>query len=341
LIHNLSAVLTPREEPMPPKPKPAIPNPAAALPGEADILASVIADLSDDTAKLVYADWLEDRDDSRGPFLRKALAAVRAGEKLPTVKFAPQPWCDLVGLTLLRSIHVSDLAAHADKILRLARPGLAFRSTRAADAKLPVGASKFGGGPDLPPDAEWPVLHEEPLAFVAQFNLAHLSASLACRELPDSGLLSVFCAWDPDGANCDFSEKGSWRLLYFPEASKLARRLPPLNSFRPCRLTFAETVTLPDQNSPWKRELGLGRDEDAWMAYQMGVAECDLEHRLLGYPPPVQSAAHLKKTVRHLMTIESDDNPSWAWGERAALHFTIGEDHLKARRFDRARLEVV
>ncbi len=62
---------------------PAFPDPAAPLPGEADLLAKVVADLRDDTAKLVYADWLEERDDPRGPFLRAVVTAARAKKPLP------------------------------------------------------------------------------------------------------------------------------------------------------------------------------------------------------------------------------------------------------------------
>ena len=47
------------------------------LPGEADVLANVLADLSDHDAKLVYADWLEERDDRRGPLLRKFVTAYQ------------------------------------------------------------------------------------------------------------------------------------------------------------------------------------------------------------------------------------------------------------------------
>lgn len=42
-------------------------DPAAVHPGEAEMLAAVLADLTDDLPKLVYADWLEERGDPRGP----------------------------------------------------------------------------------------------------------------------------------------------------------------------------------------------------------------------------------------------------------------------------------
>src|SRR5438045_3257308 len=85
-------------------PKHPFPDPAATLPGEADILASVVANPADDTAKLVYADWLEECDDPRGPFLRAFVKAAHAGDPLPDSAAFPKPWLDLVGFTLVEGI---------------------------------------------------------------------------------------------------------------------------------------------------------------------------------------------------------------------------------------------
>ncbi|MBA4186396.1 MAG: hypothetical protein C0467_00105 [Planctomycetaceae bacterium] len=320
--------------------KPAFPEPAATLPGEADILATVVGNLADDTAKLVYADWLEEHDDPRGKLLRDSVTAFRAGKKLPPLKVAPKPWCELVGIPLLNKIQLSELTAQADKILALARPALTCKSTRTADAKIPVGASKLSGLPDLPPKAAWPVFQGEPLHFLAQFNLAELSKSLACRELPNTGLISIFSVYDEDEGNDDFP-KGSWRLFYFPDTSKLARSLSdPGSTFRSCRLEFQETLSLPAWDSPWKKELGLGLDQSNWDVYQEQVAGFGSGQQILGYPSPIQGDMLGKKTVRHLLTLDSDDNAGWMWGDGGCLYFLIDEADLKAKRFDRVRMEM-
>ncbi len=320
--------------------KPVFPEPAATLPGEADILATVVADLSDDTAKLVYADWLEENDDPRGQLLRDSVTAFRAGKKPPLFKAAPKLWCELVGLPLLGEIQTTKLTQQADDILRLARPALSCKSTRAADAKIPVGASKLSGLPDLPPKAAWPVFHGEPLHFLCQFNLAELAASLVCRELPKTGLLSIFCTYDEDEGNDDFP-KGSWRLFHFPDTSKLRRCLSdPGSPFQSCRLEFRETLTLPNRDSPWKKELGLGLNEDVWDVYQEFVVGYRGGHQILGYPNPIQGDMLDKKTNRHLLTIDSDDNAGWMWGDGGSLFFTISEADLKAHRFDRIRMDM-
>jgi hypothetical protein len=134
-------------------------------------------------------------------------------------------------------------------------------------------------------------------------------------------------------------------VFHFPDGSKLTRRDPPAElgewwRFWSCRLTFTETLTVPDSNSPWRKELGLGGDEDAWDVYQVRVAGFDSGHRLLGHPTPVQNDVLGRKTVRHLLTVGGDDNAGMEWFDGGSLYFTIGEDDLKKPRFDRVRCEM-
>jgi uncharacterized protein (TIGR02996 family) len=320
-------------------PKPAFPSPAATLPGEADILANVLADLSDDNAKLVYADWLEERDDKRGPFLREFVTAYRAGKKLPPLKAAPKVWRDLIGLTLMVKLQHSPLVMRDAKILSLARPAINFDAMRAAEKTISLGASKLGGGPDMPEGAEWPVIGEAPLSFLGQFNLAELHASPVARDLPATGLFLVFARYDEDDGNDDFP-KGSWRLLYFPDTAKLTRCLPPEPSFRSCRVVFNEVLTLPENGPPWGTELGVGSKHLGHEAYyNLHMEMCPGDH-FLGYPFTIQGDVLGKKSVRHLLTIGGNDAAGWEWGDGGALYFTLPEADLKQARFDRVKMEM-
>jgi uncharacterized protein (TIGR02996 family) len=330
---------------MPASPKPTFPSPAAVLPGEADILANVLADLSDDHAKLVYADWLEERDDPRGPLLRTFVTAFRAGKPLPAVTAARQPWRDLVGITLMKKLRAVRLTDHTDQLLRLARPALTFKAARAAETALAVGASKLGGRPDLPPGTNWPKWRKEPLAFLAQFNLADLRASPVCGELPAAGVLSVFYAGDDKAF--DNSDKGGWRVFHFPHAPALARRDFPADldeddRFRPCRVSFTEILTLPERDSPWELDLPPaaedGADNDPYG--KLIEDEGSLGNRLLGYASSLQNDVYNRKKVRHFLTVDSDDKPGWMWGDTGLLYFTIAEEHLRDNRFDRIRFEM-
>jgi len=329
---------------MPPKSKTAFPHPAVVHHGEADILASVLADQSDDTAKLVYADWLQEHDDPRGKLLRDSVTAFRAGKKLPFTKKVAKPWLDLVGLTLYGKLLTHDFTAHANNILRLARPAVTFESARAVDLKLMVTASKFGGRPDMPEGVAWPACDGQSLTFLAQFNLNDLTKSVVCRKLPSHGLLSVFSLYNEDGGNDDFDAKGSWRVFYFPEDADFAYVPFPSDldegGLPACRLTFAETLTLPEEDSPWRKEIGLGEDVDAWEIYREYIAGYGNGHQLLGYPSIIQGDMLGKKTMRHLLTLGGDENMGWQWGDGGKLYFTMSETDLKAKRFEGVRFEM-
>ena len=238
----------------------------------------------------------------------------------------------------------SPLASRADRLLALARPALAVASVAAPEKTLAVGASKYGGRPDLPPGTRWPKFEDQPLAFLGQFNLAELHASPAARDLPATGLLSLFAAYNPEEGSDDFP-KGSWRLFYFPDAAKLARRdpdddLPDESRFPSCRLWFAEWLTLPHEDSPWSGELYDSDDSEAADAYADVYVDRALGDHLLGYPVPIQSDMLGKKSVRHLLTIGGNDDTEWEWGDGGALYSTLPDDALKQQKFDRVRMEM-
>lgn len=325
---------------MPTKPESAFPNPAAVLPGEADILAKVIANLADHTAKLIYADWLEERGDLRGLLLRNFINAYREGKKLPSVKPAPKPWCDLVGITMLEKCHDTPLKAKTDHLLALAKPALTFNSEKAS-VECPIGASKFGGRPDMSVGMQWPSWNHGTLSFLGQFNLTHFSETPVCRELPTSGLLSVF--YDTEGDVFSSTDEGGWRLLYFPDTSSLKRsdwpsQLGDHARFPECGLTFTETTTLPRVHSPWKNDLSI--EEHERDAYSQLLEEPGLGHRMLGYAHSLQSDVQGSKDFRHLFTIDSDDAPGWMWGDTGLLYFVISEEDLRQHRFDRTQFEM-
>ena len=327
---------------MPAKPKSAFPAPAAVLPGEADILANVLADLSDHDAKLVYADWLEERDDERGPLLREFVTAYRAVKKLPAVKSAPQPWRDLIGVTLVAKLRDTDLAAKADKLLALARPTITYETVKIAERTIPVGASKFGGRPDMPASTAWPKFEDQPLSFLGQFNLAELQPSPVARELPASGVLSAFCLYE-EGSGNDAFDDGSWRLLYFPDTEKLVRHeldaeLVDESRFASCRVEYTEALTLPCWDSPWERELkAIGVTGYGGSYSDLYFEMCPGDH-ILGHPFPIQCDFLGKKTVRHLLTICGNEHTGWEFGDGGALYFILAEADLKQGKFDRVNM---
>jgi len=325
---------------MPHKP---FPDPAAVHPGEAEMLSAVLANLTDDLPKLVYADWLEERGDPRGVFLREFTTAARSGGKLPRPGKMSKAWLDLIGHRAVAAVRERELSLTADEMLRDALPAVAFTSKKAKDAAIPVGASKFGGEPDVPAKFRWPKYeYGGSLAFLAQFNLAELSVSPACRELPAEGLLSVFYA--RSGEVFDSSDKGGWKVYHFPDAGGLTRRgspddVPAEDRTTACRLAFSERLWLPEGNY---------FDLDALHTiYQQSVRRTDFSHQLLGGAEWLQGPAGWadrkkggKLKYRHLLTLDGDKNAGWTWGDAGLLYFGISADDLKAGRFDRTVFEM-
>lgn len=94
-----------------------------------------------------------------------------------------------------------------------------------AEGALAVGASKFGGQPDVPADFVWPVfetktaeddqVRERPLAFLAQFDCAQLAPLDPEGLLPQEGVLSFFYELDSQRWGYDPKDRGCARVFWF------------------------------------------------------------------------------------------------------------------------------
>src|SRR5207237_1146394 len=124
----------------------------------------------------------------------------------------------------------------------------AFKLDAQAEAGI---VGHLGGQPRLPPDEPWPQTRwsnydEEPLAFIAEFDLATLDHSI--WPGPSSGTLSVFCHINPDAMYVDTG--GAARVLHFSVETPLEPRptpagLDPDLHFQELQLTAAPVTTLP------------------------------------------------------------------------------------------------
>jgi uncharacterized protein (TIGR02996 family) len=219
---------------------------AAVLPGEADFLAAVVADLSDETPKLIYADWVEEQGDPRGPFLRQFVDAMcrrpakrtswlrslfRRDRDLPDNPDVSATWREMVGVSLTSRIRALEPREHWTAALKTARPAVAIAYELCPEEPFPVGGTKFGGLPSLPEGDEWPRCPSGPMMFLAQFDLAELYRTVAGRMLPPTGLLSFFM-WNNSDEDA-FGEvdgrgvPGGLRVILTPGDADLRVLLPP------------------------------------------------------------------------------------------------------------------
>jgi uncharacterized protein YwqG len=94
------------------------------------------------------------------------------------------------------------LADIVERVRPHARPSVRLRRAAADDAEIPVGATKFGGSPDLPAGTPWPMRDRRPLGFVGQVALAANGVYCGNRRAYDEALAKALRA-----------RKAEWRLL--------------------------------------------------------------------------------------------------------------------------------
>lgn len=272
------------------------PDPVCRLPGEYGFVAAVLATPLDDLPKLVYADWLDEHADSRGPFLRAWVAARQTGNKLPQPdESLSECWLAVMGYKLDSWLAEQSDPAWADAIRSAAEPCVVVRTSRLAEGEsVHSGGSKTGGLPDLSPDDEWPEGVTGGSAFVAQWNLKELATSPCCTALPKAGLLSFFLdlvpwanGFDEIAARVQFSRD--------PRAvrERVPNDLPAVNALPACHVEFREWLNIPDHRSPALRSL-LPRD-----------LRWEYHRSLLKFPKP--AGAH--QILGHFGSIQGDPTP--------------------------------
>ena len=189
------------------------------------------------------------------------------------------------------------LSRVADEIIRVSMPSIRLDCLRATDeAEPPLGGSRLGGAPDLPPGMSWPKWQDSPMAFIAQVNVAEIAGHDEQGHLPHAGLLSFFCAIDGTAAGVmpALDDPSSWMVSYFDgDLATLVRLrhppdLPELLQFPACQASYSQELTLPNIDS--REVLALGLTELEWQAYVDVESGADIgylpvmNHHLLGYP---------------------------------------------------------
>jgi uncharacterized protein (TIGR02996 family) len=328
---------------------------ATTVPEEYELISAIVADLRDEAAKLVYADWLEARGDPRSTFVRELVAATRSLGKrtgLPEYKDYPPAWANMLGVPLLEGIVEFDLLAVKDVVLHLARPIVTIATEPIKESRLGVGGSKFGGHPDLPSSVDWPACEMGPLGFLGQIALQDLKHTQVAHALPKDGLLSFFAYQSYETGHQPGvigAAAGDTCVLYAPASAQLKRRQPPPdlgedgNEILPaCRLALRETWDLPDSQDTLPRtyaadlkKLQKGKhgprlDEVREKCHPFG-------HHLLGY------AVHFRTLTdpspgadwSHLLCLDSDDHLGWSWCDGEHLAVYVHEDDLRKGTFAR------
>lgn len=210
----------------------------------------------------------------------------------------------------LDQLRLAGLGHRLGEITPLLLPAVRLSLRLSDDHQTPLGASKVGGLCDLPARSPWPMWRGEPLAALAQFNLAEVAQVAGETLLPASGMLYFFWEMRIEKWMAYPDEPEGWRVVYYADdVSALSRRAPPapairtdVPGLRPHSVTFTPAITMPPPDSLDVEQLGL--DAAEMRLYE--AAERDVNafgHQLLGYPKEVQFDMQRERTlVAHGLT---------------------------------------
>ena len=267
-------------------------------------------------------------------------------------------------LAALSSAGLSSVAQDLDALMQ---DSIRIGGHPADEASLPIGGSKLGGLPDLPPGTAWPESKGLPLSFIAQLRLEEVQPYDTQHVLPPDGLLSFFYDAKQQTFGADPSDRGGWEVLYVTGDLKTLQRFPtpatlPVEAhFKPCAVTFSDEVTVPQQ--PELEIANLAWTADQRQTYENVLAtfpsqadRASPHHRLLGHPDTIQDDMRLECQLaangvsdvgdpkamalnasanawRLLLQVDSDGNAAMRWADAGMLYFWIERDALAARRF--------
>ncbi len=275
---------------------------------------------------------------------------------------------------LKHQIATHGLSAYTETIAALTKPALKLSKT---DGQyLPVGASRFGGLPDLPPDFSWWRSQDQPLSFLAQLNCADLQSFPVAQVLPQAGLLSFFYDVINQPWGGDRGDRDGFAVMYTPPTTALVPAEMPTDAaidqgwlLPTFGITFTEILSIPHYEAP---ELDLLQLDDTtrnhyfdlvanWLANMFEGEPC---HQLFGYPQNIQGDVRLECVLAqqgfyeqpptpidiseieaatqasldwHLcLQIDSDDDLQVMWGDMGILYVCLRSLDLQAQCFDQA-----
>ncbi len=261
----------------------------------------------------------------------------------------------------------------ADFVIQSSQPTIRLVAVGVEDeAMLPLGASKFGGSPDVPLGFEWPLHDGFPLTFIAQVNMADAAPYDSAQQLPPTGLLSFFLDLDnwysriwkhrrvdgtfPDFENKYFDPGNVYVCFYDGHESNLNRaEMPDLRPiprdgagpFKACGITFSHGLSVSDARTI-EDQFSLSDGEfAAYIEVEGQVNErapwSETSSQMLGLPGIIQGEReYLRDGEVLLLQMSSecrDFDEHFGWGDGGALYFFIAADALvrcdfRAIRFD-------
>lgn len=248
----------------------------------------------------------------------------------------------------------------------LARPSIRLTTTPIDESKLPVGTSKLGGVPDVPPGVTWPERKGVPQSFIAQLRLDAAHPYDIDGVLPQHGMLWFFYDAKQNTYGDDPADQGGWYVLFSDDLSNLQRTpapaaLPTASRFKASSVSFSSEITLshaPQTDVPnfdWT-QAEQKQYEKLLSTFPTPADHAALHHRLLGNPDTIQddmrnqcqlisngvtddndplatALAAGAKDWQLLLQIDTDEQVGMRWGSTGTLYYWIKQADLQACSF--------
>lgn len=212
--------------------------------------------------------------------------------------------------------------------------------------------------------ADWDIEDPMPLTFLAQIDLSEIPS--IGSQLPNTGWLYFFYDGFCEPWGFDPNDRGSCRVVYSNcdredlSRAKWPDELPDEFRYYYTRLTASIELTLPQFASEIP-ERPPASEKYQELRESLAAEPADVQHRLLGHPQEIQNPMEVEcqrvtngfrcgspadyaaegasdfddgaADWRLLLQIDSDDAPSWMWGDCGRLYFWIRRQDLAARDF--------
>jgi uncharacterized protein YwqG len=213
---------------------------------------------------------------------------------------------------LLELLEQHGLSHRADEILSQCKPSIHLSLGYGVDeADIPIGASKMGGSPDVPPDFVWPEWNGIPLTFIAQFRLSDVKPYDVEDLLPERGMLYFFFE-DISYCKLPYEEiqkpNDTYKVIFYEDETASLKRLchPIIETtdldypseinpcpYYACPIKLEHELTLPvnrqDGHDGRQPFVPVEENRRYWDWYRVARGELEKPmHRLLGHETDIQ-----------------------------------------------------
>lgn len=182
--------------------------------------------------------------------------------------------------------------------------------------------SRFSGTPVVPKDFTWPTHETGEYRFLGQINFSEIEK--CPNSLPESGLLSLFYAFDEEG-EIFWGDDGYILGYYWPEVNELNLSNHQGRTLASKKIVFRTGVEIPrheDLREDWPFDT-----EALWAIHES--KDCS-EDYMLGYPSFCTLAYDPTpgKEWISLLTLASHDEFEWCWHDGGKLMIFIENTKL-------------